>query len=349
MDLAELLDRFDAEYLSPNSITPMRRVEQAKLLTRLAKSLDHPLDEINPQDVRGFIGAEIQRGLHVNSVRSYLGMIRSFVGWAGDAGLIDPVATLQLKSVPNPRGSSARGKPIPYKVSDVRRFHGVLASKYPALTEFGPGSRAMQRFTRGRVPSLRRHLWRHARRLQYEAQIGLALELGLRRIEIMSLSMAALHYDNDQVVVLTAKQGPDSKVRRAVPYSTHVRTCVQEWLDFRRLLRPDHEDPWLALTYTGSLAMQTRPLTMVQMTDALKVFETPGRREVGREWRWHRFRHTCATEWLRSGVPLEKVRLYMGHADLTQTLQYVEILDGDIDAAFGAAEADFARRLGLAA
>ena len=39
----------------------------------------------------------------------------------------------------------------------------------------------------------------------------------------------------------------------------------------------------------------------------------------------------------------------MGHSSLEQTRAYTEILNRDVDKAFGKAEADFAKRLGLAA
>lgn len=337
---AELLARFEAEYLQTNSISPKRRNEQLRFLRRLAGLLEHPLDELSAQDVRTFMGGELERGLHPNTVRYQLGMVRSFVTWASQAHLIDPLRTAELKSVANPRGSSSKSTPRPYKASEIRDFYAALDDKYPVLPITGKGSRALRRHLDGHRPHLRRHLWRHARRLQFEAMIALALEQGLRKQEILNLSIPAVHYDNDQLVVLTAKQGPGSKVTRAIPYATHARSCVQQWLDFRWLLTPPHENPWLLLGFGRPIDEQLAPMTHRAMSHALYVFG---------EWEWHRFRHTCATEWLRSEVPLEKVSIYMGHSSLEQTRAYTEILNRDVDKAFGRAEADFAKRLGLAA
>ncbi len=347
MELEPLLARFVAEYQAVHSISADRRVTQLRLLRRLAGQLDHPLDQLSGQDVTTFIGAMLASGISPNTGRTRLGMVKSFATWAGSVGLMDTTLTGQIKLVRNPRGSSGRATPKPYKATEIRELRALMSAKYPALPQHGRGSRAMAFFLRGRPTKghqgvmLRRHLWRHARRLQFEAQIALALELGLRRIEIMRLTVAAVHYDNDQVVVLTAKQGPGLQVTRAVPYTSHARTCVQDWLDFRALLGCGHDSPWLALTYTGALDDQIAPLAMAQMKDSLAVF--------GPQWHWHRLRHTCATEWLRAKVPLEKVRIYMGHSSIDQTLEYTEIIGRDIDEAFGGAEADFARRLGLAA
>ena len=72
------------------------------------------------------------------------------------------------------------------------------------------------------------------------------------------------------------------------------------------------------------------------------------RRQLGTtRWRWHRFRHTAATEWLRAGVPIEKVQRFMGHRSIELTLAYTEVLSSDMTDAFAAAEASFSERLGL--
>lgn len=338
MDLDTLLARFDREYLELNSISDGRRHQQTVFLRGLAATLDHPMTELTAADVNAFVGAELKRGLHPNTGRKYVGMLHSFATWGEQAGVL--LHTDELKSVRNPRGSSAQNAPRPYKVSEILALQVAVAERYPALPTYGRGSRALKRFTSGKSPALRRHLWRHAKRLQLEAQIALALELGLRRIEIMRMTLPALHYDNQQVVVLTAKQGPGSNVTRIVPYTAHARQAMQEWLDFRWLLGPKHGEPWLALPLTGVTLDQIRPQTIYGLERALAA--------VG-PWGWHRLRHTAATEWLRAGVPLEKVRVYMGHASIEQTLAYAKIIDSDVELAFGAAEDTFAKRLGLAA
>jgi site-specific recombinase XerD len=338
-DTDSLLARFEAEYMAPNSISLPRRSQQMTLLRQLAARLDGPLTSLAAADVQSFMGAEIERGLHPNTVRREHGMIRSFVTWASAAGLIDPARSAELKSVRNPRGSSARSTPRPYKPSEIIELKRVLAETYPALPVTGRGSRALKRWCAG-LPVLPPALYRHAMRVQLEAQIALALELGLRRIEIFHLTQAAMHPDNDDVVVLTAKQGPGQEVRRCVPYTAHARQCSQEWLDLRQLLMPEHDSLWLHLQ-RGARRSELVPMPFWKIKDALA--NLPG------GWEWHRLRHTAATEWLRAGVSLEKVRVMMGHATIEQTLAYTQIIESDIGKAVGAAEADFNRRLGIAA
>ena len=342
MNLDLLLARFETEYQQTNSITVPRRAQQMTTLRRFAASLDHPLDELTPSDVQAFMAAEIERGQRPNTVRKTHGMIRSFQTWMASAGIIDTVRHDQLKLVRNPRGSAARSKPNPYTAADIARLRATLAQRYPTLPIAGSGSRALRRFIAGRTEALRTHLWRHVVRTQLEAQIALALELGLRRIEVYSLTIDALHPDNDAVVVLTAKQEPGSRVRRAVPYTSHAHACVSEWLDLRDLLIPGHDEPWLYLRYYGTRDVQLQPMPFWKMKDSL-------RKQLGEEWRWHRLRHTAATEWLRAGMALEKVSVMMGHSSLEQTREYTQILRGDVRHSMSAAAEAFAQRMGVPA
>jgi integrase len=343
MDLDTLLARFEAEYCAPNSISLKRRHDSAATLTRLADGLDHDLDLLTAAELATFIGAELSRGLKPQTVLTYQRQIRSFITWATAAGVIDPERSVQLKSVPNPRGSAAKNLPRPYTAAQIREFRTLLAEQYPVIGDMGRGSRRLKWFLGGRrAAGLRGPVWRHARRLQFEAQVALALEQGLRVCEIGSLSLPALDPTNDDLVVLTAKQGPGREVKRAIPYASHARTVVREWLDFRQLLAPGHDHPWLQLGPARDADAQLMPQSYDTLQGSMtKCFGSP--------WSWHRFRHTACTEWLRSGVPLEKVRVYAGHANIEMTLAYTQLLKADISEAFAKAEEDFARRLGLAA
>jgi site-specific recombinase XerD len=341
MDLDTLLARFEDEYLDLNDITPRRRIEQLRLLRKFAGTLDRPLIEMTPRDMRLFIGGMIRGGLNPTTGRKYLMMIRSFVRWAYEANLIDQDHKDQLQFVGSPRGGGWKDRPNPYKPDEIAEFYALLRHTLPLMPTHGRGSQMLRTFRRRRHQDLHSGLLRHARRLQFEAQIALAIGAGLRCIEIHRLSMPALHPDNADIVVLTAKQGPGPQVTRAIPYTDHARYWVEQWLDFRYALDVTHDRPWLTLDIYGSLGRQLDPLEMERMARSLeRTLHTT-------RWHWHRFRHTAATEWLRSGVPLEKVRIFMGHATIEQTLAYAEVLNEDIAESFEKAQPLFNERLGL--
>lgn len=341
MTTADTLARFRSEYQIPRSITPQRQGQQLRELQRVAASLDHPLIEITQQDVLNYLGAQLTRGLTPNTVRFIHMMIRSFITWGEMAGLIPVERANMVRLIGMPRGSTGQAVPNPYTQTEVRSFREIVATKYPPLPEYGKGSRALPRYLQGKTDALRGPLWRHARRLQYEAQVSLALEMALRGIEIHRLSIDAAHYENDALVVHTAKQGPGKQRLRSVPWTPHAHERMQDWLDFRKLLSPKHESLWLILDYHERGDEQLAPMTLDQFHRTLSVF--------GRGWHWHRFRHTSATEWLRSGMPLDKLQVMMGHARLEQTQAYTQILKGDITDAMAGAQEAFSKRMGLAA
>lgn len=336
METTELLQRFEAEYLEVNSISPARRKEQLALLQRFALGLSHDLDLMTPRDVMAFMGAELSRGMAPNTVRKRHMMIRAFETWAASVGIIDSVRTAELKSVDNPRGSSPRGVPRPYKRAEVRGLFEIMAQKYRVTPEYGRGSRALSRYY-GRQAPFRTVVKRHARRLQFEAMISLALEEGLRRHELYWATLAELHYDNPSVVVRTAKGEPGTKAVREVPYTPHSRNAIREWLDFRRTLVPGHDFPWLALQNhnpTGAMGWD-------QYVKSIKLF--------GDIYCWHRLRHTFATERLRNGMRIEVLQVMMGHSRLEQTLAYARISSEDIQLEAERTEDGFEAALGLAA
>lgn len=344
MTTADTLARFQAEYQIPQSITVKRQGEQLRELQRLAATLDHPLIELTQQDVLNYLGVLLAppRSLSPNTVRWISGMLRSFVTWGTNAGLIETERARLLKLIGPPRGSSGNSTPNPYKPGEIARFRTLLAEKYPTMPRYGRGSQSLKRYLDGRKPALRGAAWRHARRLQFEAQLALTLELGLRSIEMLRLSIDAAHYDNDTLVVVTAKTGPGKPKLRAIPWTPHARACVQEWLEFRKLIAPPNDSLWVTLGYLESAHAQLTPLTPDTMHHSLGKAFGPG-------WRWHRFRHTAATEWLRAKMPLEKVQVLMGHSRIEQTREYTEILNADITDAMADAQEAFSKRMGLAA
>jgi integrase len=340
MDVDTLLERFEREYQEPNSITTPRRQAQAVFLRQLAASLDHPLSQVTVSEAVAFIGSEITRGIHPNTGRKHVGMLHSFARWGEATGALDHGAELRL--IRRPRGSTGKSQPAPYTMAEITTMKKAIARRWPLLPAVGPGSQMLSRWCQGLTArkQMPARLTRYCRRLQVDAQVALALELGLRRIEIHTLTIASAHYDNRSVIVLTAKQGPGVTPIRAVPYTQHARQVMQDWLEFRQMVVPeaDTTSPWLKLRVGAPLSEQIEPAPAALLKNTLPS-----------PWIWRRLRHTAATEWLRAKVPLEKVRIYMGHSTIEQTLAYTEILNSDIEADFQEAEARFAARLRLVA
>ena len=59
------------------------------------------------------------------------------------------------------------------------------------------------------------------------------------------------------------------------------------------------------------------------------------------DWELHRLRHTCATERLRAGMPLEDLKEFLGHANIQMTLRYTKLVREDIHKSAARIDADF--------
>lgn len=158
----------------------------------------------------------------------------------------------------------------------------------------------------------------------------LALYCGLRRIEIRTVSTDDIDPLNEFIPVV----GKGGDLRK-VPFPESARTRVEAWLDFRREIGPDHEYPWLTL---GQYQMHRKNALPGRSLAAMF-----GR--IGSGYELHRFRHTCATEWLRAGMPIEQVRDIMGHSNIDQTLAYAKIVPDDAKRSMDRYERIFQRKI----
>jgi site-specific recombinase XerD len=333
-----MIARFRREYIDYHRITKERAGQQCRLLAEFGEGMETGgLATAVGDDLLSFAGDLLDRGLHVNTVRKKLNMIRSFYSWAYARGLISADQYLSLKSVRNPRGASATSTPKPYTRQELTEFWEAVDATFPLLPRRGEGSQALRRWRQGKGPW--RRVWRHAMRLQLDAMVRLALDLGLRRHEIYGLSINDLHYDNAYIVI-RGKADPTTgePKERAVPFTTAARKAVKAWVEFRALMQPRDHRVWLSChgnTYNKPM-LESRFNKLLAQT-------------LGSQWRWHRFRHTCATNWLRAGMKLEAVQRLLGHATLQQTLCYAEILKSDIARALARHEASFEEGVGRVA
>lgn len=326
---AEIIERFKREYQEYHRISEARAKEQRALISNWSSTVSVDLGGVKSEHLQSYAGHLMNLGYHPNTVRKKLNMLRAFLSWAYAAGLITGEQFLSLKQVKNPRGSSGKTKPKPYKKVEIQAFWAALDFTFPKVPAHGPRSQAVNRWKKGVGPWGR--VYRHAMRLQIDAMVRLALDLGLRATEIFELSVDDLHYDNDYIVVRGKRDPNTNEVKiREVPFTKDSRQAIYDWLEFRALMQPEHDRPWLSCwaNARNTPMWKSRFDTLLQDT-------------VGEAWAWHRFRHTCATQWVRVGMPLEKVQRFLGHSSIQQTLCYAEILKGDLATEVARHEANF--------
>lgn len=312
--MSEVRERFCREYWSYNDISEDRRTDQAKVLREFEDRLDGDLLAASANDLRDYLASCSERGLHPNTVRRIRGEVLPFFSWAQERGLISRLALLEIRDVRAPRGAVQRNVPNPYSRKEIAEFWAELDQRWPRADD-----KWVQRWMQGRSPWSR--VRTHGMNLQVRAIAALALYCGLRRSEIHRANLDDIHADNEYAVVrYPARKGRDHRERppREVPITVGGSRLLAPWLEFREAMDPPHDRPWLSLHGQNAL----NPMSIYRFSELLL--------RIGRGWQLQRFRHTCGTEWLRAGMPLEHVKDLLGHASIQETLGYAKIVPEDV-------------------
>lgn len=322
-----MIERFEREYVQYHGLSEHRAVRQVRELRAFEKHAGRPIQECGAPEFKSYLTSLVESGLHVNTVAKKAGMIRPYFGWAFDVGLVSGDTLMAVKRVKDPKGATKKTRPKPYSAKELRQFWADLDRAWPLAEE-----KFIARWQRG--TSRWHRVYTHAMRLQLETIVRLALDCGLRKQEIWGLTIDDMHPDNFYVVVTNGKReaGGLDKARE-VPFTKQSRLAVARWLEFRALINPKHAEPWLSLYG----AHRAKPLRWARYEELIGT--------VG-PYTLHRFRHTCATNWLRAGVDLSLVSRLLGHSTIQQTLCYAEIVKDDIHKAMHTHEDAFERLVG---
>jgi site-specific recombinase XerD len=142
---------------------------------------------------------------------------------------------------------------------------------------------------------------------------------GVRISELCSIRLDDFEDDSDERF-LKIRRGKGAKFRR-VPVSHRLRREIVRYLN---RFRPETEDDHLLLLADG------RP---VHGDSCARMLHRFGRR-VGFRVHAHKFRHTFATIYLRTGGDIERLRKILGHTTYTMVMRYVHLDASDLHVDF---------------
>jgi site-specific recombinase XerD len=145
--------------------------------------------------------------------------------------------------------------------------------------------------------------------------VKILLGTGIRVGELCSLLLEDVEDDED-TMFLKIKRGKGSKFRR-VPVSQRLR---REIIRYINKSRPDSDLPNLLLLSSG------RPVSVQTACELLQRL----RRRLGFPLHAHKFRHTFATEYLRRGGEMERLRRILGHTTYSMVMRYVHLDKNDL-------------------
>jgi site-specific recombinase XerD len=122
--------------------------------------------------------------------------------------------------------------------------------------------------------------------------------------------------DEGDAAFLKVRRGKGAKFRRA-PISRRLHRELNRYLN---RVRPDTSTQAILVRQDG------KPVQLQTVTELLKRI----RHKVGFRVHAHRFRHTFATEYLRQGGQIERLRRILGHTTYTMVMRYVHLDKGDL-------------------
>jgi site-specific recombinase XerD len=145
--------------------------------------------------------------------------------------------------------------------------------------------------------------------------IQILLGTGMRLAELCALTVDDVE-DEGEVTFLKIRSGKGAKFRR-VPISSRLR---RELVRYMNRWRPEtHDRNLLVLS-------DSRPVSAPTLSELFRRV----RHQVGFGVRAHKFRHTYATEYLRQGGEIERLRRILGHTTYVMVMRYVHLDKGDL-------------------
>jgi integrase len=149
--------------------------------------------------------------------------------------------------------------------------------------------------------------------------VQVLLGTGMRVSELCALRLEDFE-DDDEACFFKIQRGKGAKFRR-VPVTQQLRRQVVRYLN---RVRPDAKSDALLLRADGV------PVRVVTVTDLFQRL----RHKLGFPVHAHRFRHTFATEYLRRGGEIERLRRILGHTTYVMVMRYVHLDKGDLSRDF---------------
>jgi integrase/recombinase XerD len=166
--------------------------------------------------------------------------------------------------------------------------------------------------------------------------IMLLWQTGLRAVEAVNIKISDMDRDERSITVNTAKQYED--VERKVWYKRSLETELKKWLDRGgrdSYLRAD-ESPYLLLGKQSRQLNPRRPTEVIRDhaeevgVQTSLATDRGGAGNTRNKVTAHAFRHSFAVHRIKNGMSIKFLRDLMGHTDIQQTMEYLDVLDEDI-------------------
>jgi integrase/recombinase XerD len=306
-DANRFLDALRARNLSP-------RTERAYAfdlisLSRWLTTTTLTIEDVRAPNLIDFIALQQQRSAAPRSINRRLTTVRLFVRFLTGREVDQGIGI--LLPAPHYRGPGRDHALGLHRLS--RRSRKVRVKEARRLVE-------------PLTPTQVRSFLRSVRRYRDLAIVHLMLLCGLRSREVLELATSDVVWADQRLRI----QGKGER-ERALPLPDSIVRALRGYLQFER---PRSKVAKLFLVLQGPRRGQ--PMTTAGLRN---LFRHRRRQPTLAIANPHRFRHTFGADMARAGVRLPILQRMMGHADLSTTLQYIELSLADVADEFNRANA----------
>jgi integrase/recombinase XerC len=157
--------------------------------------------------------------------------------------------------------------------------------------------------------------------IRQRAIVAVLADGGLRRGELCGLALG--DYDEGAGKLQVRAETSKSRRSRTVQLGRRAQRDLNAWVAgrYRRPQWPQGRD---APLFVGRHGRAMGVDTVYHLVADL------GRRAGVEDAHPHRFRHFCAVECLRAGMPVQEVQLLLGHRSIAQTMAYCKLIESDV-------------------
>lgn len=153
--------------------------------------------------------------------------------------------------------------------------------------------------------------------------IALMLDSGLRRHEVVSLTLSSVHLDERYIIVQEAK----CDKQRIVPFGSLTADLLKAYLDLTSFA--PFRDPLIIKVSSSGAVEGISDTTLKQLFRKLKKRSGISRLKP------HLLRHTFATRYLENGGNIYSLQQILGHSSLEMVKRYLHLANTRIRADFG--------------
>jgi len=141
-----------------------------------------------------------------------------------------------------------------------------------------------------------------------EPVVLLAINTGMRRGELLSLTWANVEVNNEFKTLTIVSDNAKSGKTRHIPLNNEASRVLSNWQQ-----------------YTGDQGLVFKGKDGKQLKEMRKSWNNLLERAEISDFRFHDLRHDFASKLVMAGVDLNTVRELLGHADLAMTLRYAHL------------------------